>query len=624
MVILFAGGVSVFLGVRIHQINKELDAEHAHALEIGEIYLRFHHILSEIQQIQATGKFNRAGRIRGLQHDLNQALHLFTESHRQEENSPDEALEEAILDNLSRIEADLRTFADRAAVRFEEGRLIGSEDLEQLSQLVDRGTRSAQELNRFHRARVIRMAEESQGLDRLSVTVYLAFLVIAGLLVALASLTLRRTLAVPLVQVGRAALRIAEGRLEERVPVGTRDEIGQLSHSFNVMAERLQARERELRAVQERLQRKLHEMEVLNEIGSGMLRLGGKSGRDTILRSIVEKARDLLSVDATAICLTTPGPETLVVHSTSGPDEAFRLRQGVARRPAALDARDQHAMADCPVIRPEFARSHLAMPLQYGGEFRGVLCVAANGERVFGSDEIELLRAVSAQAAIALEHFRLDSEVQRLAVLEERGRIAREMHDGLAQTVSLLHLRIRQAQAAVSRETFSPLGNALDEMAAISGDMYEEIRRSIAGLRTPASQDLGLVPAISGFLKEFSAQARLPVDLTAEGIETVRLSPASDFEVIRIVQEALNNVRKHAQVKRARVLLECKDGCLRVSVQDDGRGFDYAQFATPDGAHFGLQGMRERVKGLGGTLEVVTAPGQGTSVIVLLSPEKTS
>ena len=101
-------------------------------------------------------------------------------------------------------------------------------------------------------------------------------------------------------------------------------------------------------------------------------------------------------------------------------------------------------------------------------------------------------------------------------------------------------------------------------------------------------------------------------------------SDLSEAQVIRIVQEALNNVRKHAQVDRARVCVECKEGWLCVSVHDEGRGFDPASFATPNGLHFGLRGMRERAGGLGGKLEIVTAPGQGTSVIVLLPPEKAS
>jgi signal transduction histidine kinase len=170
----------------------------------------------------------------------------------------------------------------------------------------------------------------------------------------------------------------------------------------------------------------------------------------------------------------------------------------------------------------------------------------------------------------------------------------------------------------------TPIGNALEEMASISSTAYDEIRQSIYGLRTMVSASLGFVPTLTELLHEFSMQNQMLVKLEADGAETLRLSPASEPQVVRIVQEALNNVRKHAQVDRVRVHVERKEGWLCVSVRDDGRGFDPAKCATPNGLHFGLQGMRERAEGLGGKLEVVTAPGQGTCVMVQLPLERLS
>jgi len=161
-------------------------------------------------------------------------------------------------------------------------------------------------------------------------------------------------------------------------------------------------------------------------------------------------------------------------------------------------------------------------------------------------------------------------------------------------------------------------------MAGISATAYDEIRQSIYGLRTMVSGSLGFAPTLTELLHEFSVQNDILVKLETDGDETVRLSPASEPQVIRIVQEALNNVRKHAQVRRARVRVERKEGCVCVSVQDDGVGFDPARFATPNGLHFGLRGMRERAEGLGGQLEIISAPGQGTCVTALLPLEKLS
>jgi two-component system NarL family sensor kinase len=309
-----------------------------------------------------------------------------------------------------------------------------------------------------------------------------------------------------------------------------------------------------------------------------------------------------------------------LVHSISGPQEAFYAKAGVVRRLTACDGGVPHTIADCPVLRPEFAGSHFTLPLQRGGEPRGFLCVATREPRTFGAEQIALLTAFSAQATITIEQFRLDAEVQKLAAIEERERIAREIHDGLAQTVSLLHLRIRQAQAKASREQVSLLDNDLEEMALISDGAYEEVRNSISGLRIPRTPGQGLAAALGRLLHDFTAQTRLPVELKADGADTVRLSPETELQVVQIVREALHNVRKHAQVDRASVQVEHQDAVILVRVEDRGRGFDPATIAA-DGLPFGLRSMRERAERCGGTLEVVSAPGCGTRVTMILPLE---
>jgi two-component system nitrate/nitrite sensor histidine kinase NarX len=620
VLVLCAGAISVYLGKRINQINEAIDQEHAHALAAAEIHARFHQLISEIRHIQATGQFEGASRVRELQQGLAWAVRAFMDVHRTEEQSPDEALEEPILDNLTRLEADLGALSERSAMVFGDAKRLSPAEMDQLSDLMIRVSRNGEELSRFHRKLVVRLSAESQRLDRLGVRTFLAALVIAGLLVSLASFYLRRKIATPLTGLSRAALEIADGHLGDRVPVTTRDEIGQLSHSFNVMADQLQARERELKAAEVQLRRKLREMEALNQIGIQLLDRGALKGQDAVLGLIAERAREFLGADASAICLATIEPDSVLVQSIRGPDEAFIARAGVVRRSAACDGGVQHAIADCPVFRPEFAGSHLTLPLRRGGETRGFLCVATREPRTFGEDQIELLTAFSALAAITIEQFRLDAEVQKLAAFEERERIAREIHDGLAQTISLLHLRIRQAQAKASQEQFSPLNNDLEEMALISGEAYEEVRNSVSGLRIPRTPDRGLAAALGGLLHDFSAQTRFPVELKVDGAETVQLPPETELQVVRMVREALHNVRKHAQVDRASVQVEHRDAVVRVRVEDRGRGFDPATIAM-NGLHFGLQSMRDRVERCGGTLEIVSAPGCGTCVTMILPLE---
>ena len=142
------------------------------------------------------------------------------------------------------------------------------------------------------------------------------------------------------------------------------------------------------------------------------------------------------------------------------------------------------------------------------------------------------------------------------------------------------------------------------------------MRQSIFGLRTFVSRGLSLVPTLTEYLHEFSAHNGIAVELEVPGGPLGPVPPASEVQAVRIIQEALMNVRKHAAADRARVRLQRDGAWLRVTVEDDGVGWDRA--ASPNGLHFGLQMMRERAEGLGGRLEVETAPGRGTRVVATL------
>jgi len=153
-------------------------------------------------------------------------------------------------------------------------------------------------------------------------------------------------------------------------------------------------------------------------------------------------------------------------------------------------------------------------------------------------------------------------------------------------------------------------------MAGITENAYEGVRQSIFGLRTFVSRGLGLVPTLTEYLHEFSVQSGIAVDLEAAEGELGPVPPATEVQAVRIIQEALMNVRKHAAADHARVRIERDGAWLRVAIEDGGAGWD--REAAVGGLHFGLEMMRERAESLGGRLEVVTAPGEGTRVVATL------
>jgi signal transduction histidine kinase len=329
---------------------------------------------------------------------------------------------------------------------------------------------------------------------------------------------------------------------------------------------------------------------------------------DRVLQSVVDRARELLHADAVALSLFASESSGVAAEATSGPPEAFQSAG------AAATAGPSTGGARGPLVRPEYGRADLAAPLRLGNDTIGALHVVTREEREFTTDEAELLAGLAAQATIAIERARLAEEVRSLAAVEERARLAREMHDGLAQELGLLHLKIQAALARAADPR--AVAEGLREMAGIAENAYEGVRQSIFGLRTFVSRGLGLIPTLTEYLHEFSAQSGVAVDLETADTPLGPIPPATEVQAVRIIQEALANVRKHAAADHARVRVERDGAWLRVAIEDGGAGWD--REAAAGGLHFGLQMMRERAESLGGRLEVVTAPGEGTRVVATL------
>ena len=240
---------------------------------------------------------------------------------------------------------------------------------------------------------------------------------------------------------------------------------------------------------------------------------------------------------------------------------------------------------------------------------------------VTSKDEIgQLSYAFNLMSRRLREH---EERLKILATLEERERIAQELHDSLAQEIALLHLKIMEADQALTHSGALEARETLKEMREIAEGAYEDVRQAIFGLRTMVSKGLGLIPTLTEYLHDFSELRKVPVDFKVDGAEVFRFSPQVEIQLIRIIHEALTNVFKHAPVARSEVRFEREGDFSKVTIEDNGKGF-LMQEAARNGLHFGLHTMRERAEGVGGKLTVDTAPGRGTRVIVHLPFEKRS
>ncbi|MCX7683096.1 MAG: histidine kinase, partial [Anaerolineae bacterium] len=204
------------------------------------------------------------------------------------------------------------------------------------------------------------------------------------------------------------------------------------------------------------------------------------------------------------------------------------------------------------------------------------------------------------------------------AIAEERRRIAREIHDGLAQDLAALRMRARLWHRLVE-ESPQQMHAEIDALRDLLSRNIREVRRAIFALHPVALDELGFYPALRQFVADFAEQNQICVDLQVQGGE-IHLGPYLEAVLFRIVQEALHNVAKHAQASAASVALNLEEtSTVHLTVRDDGVGFDPA--ILPEmvrRGHMGLQQMRERVNALGGTMELLSQPGKGTEIRVTL------
>ena len=262
-------------------------------------------------------------------------------------------------------------------------------------------------------------------------------------------------------------------------------------------------------------------------------------------------------------------------------------------------------------------RYHASIPLYAGEKKLGVMNVASPGWRSLSPEDLQLLYTVGDLLSIAVERARLFAESTRLGAVEERNRLAREIHDTLAQGLTATALQLESADAlldAGSERAHEPLRRAL----SLTHSNLEEARRSVLDLRAAPLEGRPLSEALRALVDRWEAQTGISARYRAVN-GSRPLPPSVEAALYRICQEALTNVATHAEAGRVIVRLVATPEQVRLAVEDDGRGFETSK--VPGDRH-GLVGMRERAEVLGGALEVHSEKGAGTRIEATVPLEK--
>jgi signal transduction histidine kinase len=235
-------------------------------------------------------------------------------------------------------------------------------------------------------------------------------------------------------------------------------------------------------------------------------------------------------------------------------------------------------------------------------------------------DELDQLAgAVNVMAdglARSLQQEKDRQEERQRAISHERERIARELHDGLSQLLGYVNTKAMAVRLLWRGGQGEAASEQLGQLEAAARELSIDVRQSILGLKLASRGEGEFQSALETLVDQTSRLSGLPIALRAESLAGLRLSPETEIHLLRITQEALTNIRRHARATRAGVHVVREDGSLRIEIEDDGRGFRVGDAGADAGGHYGLQMMRERAAEIGADLDIDSRRGGGTRVRV--------
>jgi signal transduction histidine kinase len=257
-------------------------------------------------------------------------------------------------------------------------------------------------------------------------------------------------------------------------------------------------------------------------------------------------------------------------------------------------------------------QAYVGVPIRAKGQMLGVLSVVGAGGRQFDAAEVSLLSSIADQVGVAVENARLYRQAEQLAVLRERERLARELHDSVTQSLYSLHLLSEAGRQLAAAGDLDRVGGYLERLGDISQQALKEMRLLVYELRPLVLKREGLVGALQQRLDAVEKRAGVVARLLIEG--EVELPASVEEGLYRIAQEALNNILKHAGATSVTITVHSEGDRVELEIADNGTGFDLD--ATIDHGGMGLVNMRERAERMGGSFAVLSVPAGGTKVRV--------
>lgn len=382
----------------------------------------------------------------------------------------------------------------------------------------------------------------------------------------------------------------------------------------------------ERKQLYDQMRRSLSESESIQRIAKGLLQ---RIGLDEVLQIICAEATQLTGATGSAVLLLEEDGWLRVTKSEGSPAYSHNRLPVSGSFAGRAFQTGEHVWVDLRGGDPDenvhqlegYQWIHglvslLAVPLKVDTKVIGVLNIL-NKPNEITQEDMRIIHLFADQAAIIIEHIRLQYQAEQLAVLEERQRLARELHDSVTQALYSVTLYADAARMAFSAQKWESLESNLQEVRNMSREAMYDMRLLVFELRPFMLETEGLVSALRARLAAVEGRSGLKTKVLVENER--RLPIKLEEELYRIAQEALNNVVKHAGATQVQVQLTYDESTVSMEMRDDGKGFAPEDVSQSGG--FGLQGIQERVQQLGGALNIESAPQRGTRLSVRIPLE---
>ncbi|MBI1295413.1 GAF domain-containing protein [bacterium] len=453
-------------------------------------------------------------------------------------------------------------------------------------------------------------------------TLWITTLFFGLALVATVTFT-RRFLTIPIERLVAATQKVAAGESSVSLPIHAQDELGLLADSFNRMTDQIVQAQQTLEARVSDRTRELSALYAVTTVASRSL------DQETVLNTSLNQVLAVMNCTHGMIHLWDDAEQALklAVHCeipevVLADMQRVEMSEGligwVAEEAAPLVLDD--IAADPRIRLPRGLertsnRGFVGVPMYVKNRTIGVLSVIGAQGRRFNGEEVKLLNSIADQVAVAVENARLYEQAEQLAVVEERQRLARELHDSVTQSLYSVNLLSETARRAAAGSDLDRVSYLMDRVGEMARQALKEMRLLVYELRPAALAQEGLVGALQQRIDTVEARAGVKAQLRIEG-DPLQIPQQMEAHLYRIAQEALNNALKHAEATMITVLLQIEDNGVTLTIQDNGKGFEL-EHANESGG-IGLKSMHERAQQLSGVLHVQTKPGGGVSICVCL------